>query len=156
MLFWRSGAEERVVYSKGSSPNRPEGLPEVIAGCASAPISQRDKQNDSIMTFIKIVFSFVNWNSDRYNSCIMGEKCGVLWEKVNQNLKASAVKLLFGNCYISLMLLSKSIHSSVEHFCFEGWIRCLQFCWHVHLMTTPHRNDCIETRGNTLKQSQSL
>lgn len=41
------------MYSKGSSPNRSEGLPEVIAGSASVPISQRDKQNDSIKTFIK-------------------------------------------------------------------------------------------------------
>lgn len=45
--------EEWVVYSKGSSPNRSEGLPEVIGGCASVPISQRDKQNDSIRTFIE-------------------------------------------------------------------------------------------------------
>lgn len=41
------------MYSKGSLPNRSEGLPEVIAGCASVPISRRDKQNDSIMTFIE-------------------------------------------------------------------------------------------------------
>lgn len=45
--------EERVVYSKGRSPNRSEGLPEVIADCASVPTSQSDKQNDSIMTFIE-------------------------------------------------------------------------------------------------------
>lgn len=45
--------KEWVVYSKGSSPNRSEGLPEVISGCVSAPISQRDKHNDSIMTFIE-------------------------------------------------------------------------------------------------------
>lgn len=44
-------------------------------------------------------FQLVNWNRDRHSSCIMGEKCAVLWEKVNQNLEASAITVVWELLY---------------------------------------------------------
>jgi len=45
---------EQIAYSRGGSPRESEGLPEVIAGYASVPISQSDKQNDNRMTFTEL------------------------------------------------------------------------------------------------------
>lgn len=102
--FWRSGVKERVVYSKGSSPNRSEGLPEVIAGCASVPISQRDKQNDSIMTF-----------SEWFSAC---------------ELEQRQIQFMYnGRKMRSFMGKSKPEFGSISHKCWLGIVVLVQCCY---------------------------
>lgn len=75
--------EERIAYSRGGSPSRSEGLSEVIAGYASVPVSQTDKQNDKRFTFIE-PFSACELG-DRFCSCRMKKKKIQLYEKKKTN-----------------------------------------------------------------------